>query len=321
MTVFSCFVCNFSTDKCSLYERHCNTNKHLKKKDPNKKNAALGRFLCVCGRRYVHQSSLIGHKKKCETYLKEESLKIANSTTMIKDGDNFDIRKPVSAEVVLELMKQNSDMKVMLEEQNNELKERFLEQMKDQQTQLMDAINDGKIGNSYTQHNTTNKFNLQFFLNTTCKNAMNLQDFVDNLDIQVKDIEYVGNHGYVEGITHIIMDRLQALDVTERPIHCTDLKRETMYIKHKDEWLKDMDDQKIKRLIYVVADINYKKVPDWQWRHPEFMNSGHPDFEVYLKMMDGVLGGIKDSKLDDKIVKNIAKLTAIDRKQYAVMQK
>jgi hypothetical protein len=217
-------------------------------------------------------------------------------------------------------LKQNEEFKQLMAEQYNVMTEQFnvmterhneniALQLKNQELnqQLIAAMKDG---NGTVINNTNNNhFNLNFFLNDTCKDAMNITDFLGNLDVQIEEIEYIGNHGYVMGMTKMIMDRLKDMDITKRPIHCTDIKRETMYIKDKDEWSKDTDElTKLRRILNYITMKNYKTVPKWKTAHPECEEVDTHDYNFCYKMMRVILGDVEEEqiKLDNKIIKTLA---------------
>jgi hypothetical protein len=183
----------------------------------------------------------------------------------------------------------------------------------------MEVIKNGMIHNSNNTTNTNshNKaFNLQFFLNETCKNAMNIMDFADSIQLQLSDLENVGQAGYVEGISNIIVKNLKALDITERPIHCTDKKRETMYIKDEDKWEKEDDDKKIiKKVIKKVACKNQRLLMKYKEEHPG-CNYSESKFSVqYSKLVIEAMGGAgnNDEEKETKIIKNITKEVILDK--------
>ena len=177
-------------------------------------------------------------------------------------------------------------------------------------TQMVEMLKEGKIINNNTTNNNNQRFNINFFLNDTCKDAMNITDFLRNIDVQHDELEYIGHHGYVNGMTKMIMDRLKRMDVTKRPIHCTDIKREIMYIKDKDEWSKDTDElTKLRKILGRISMNNYRAVPDWKRAHPdsELMESQNNEF--CYRMMRAILGDVEEeqTRLDNKIIKNMAK--------------
>jgi hypothetical protein len=165
------------------------------------------------------------------------------------------------------------------------------------------------INNHTTNHNNQ-KFNLNFFLNDTCKDAISITDFLRNLNVHIDELEYIGNHGYVNGMTKMIMDRLKDMDITKRPIHCTDIKRETMYIKDDAGWSKDTDElTKLRRILSRISMNNYRTVPVWRTAHPDCEVMETRTYEFCYKMMKEILGDVEEEqiKLDNKIIKTMAK--------------
>jgi hypothetical protein len=190
-----------------------------------------------------------------------------------------------------------------------------------QNSELLEVIKSGthNTNNSHNNNNTNNShnktFNLQFFLNETCKDAMNIMDFVDSIKLQLSDLENVGKLGYVEGISNIITTNLKALDVTQRPIHCADKKREVLYVKDADKWEKDDEKIKIKKAIKRVACKNQRLLPKFKEEHPD-CGKYHSKFsDQYNKIVVESMGGSGDNDMEkeDKIIKNISKNVTIDK--------
>ena len=203
-TKYECISCDFKCCFKSDWLRHLSTRKHNISVNGNKveifkikKNEALK---CVCGRIYTTNSGLWKHKKICENIDLNKNKKV----------------EPTDKELIMMILKQNNDI------QSN-IKNIVLEVC-----QGLQLNNNNNYSNNTNSNNKT--FNLQFFLNETCKDAMNITDFVDSLNLQLCDLEDVGKVGYVEGISNIIIKNLESLDETKRPVHCTDKKRETIYI-------------------------------------------------------------------------------------------
>jgi hypothetical protein len=197
------------------------------------------------------------------------------------------------------LIKENSELR---KEQSN-IKELILEIAKNGS-----ITNNNHINNNCMNNNT---FNLQFFLNETCKNAMNITDFVDSINLQLADLIHLGEVGYVEGISKIIVKNLNALDETERPVHCTDKKRETMYIKDANEWTKEDDNKtKLIKVIRSISNKNIKLLPQFREKYPEYKNSSSKISDTYDKMV--VEAMVSDTNKDDKIIKNISKATTLN---------
>jgi hypothetical protein len=213
---------------------------------------------------------------------------------------------------VVTLLKQNQDFKTMMVEQYTQLQESNKQNI-ELQKQLVDAVKNNPNTITNVTNNTTNnnqKFNLNFFLNDTCKDAMSITDFLRNLNVHIDELEYIGNHGYVNGMTKMIMTRLKDMDITKRPIHCTDIKRETMYIKDDAGWSKDTDElTKLRRILSRISMNNYRTVPVWRTAHPDCEVMETRTYEFCYKMMKEILGDVEEEqiKLDNKIIKTIAK--------------
>jgi hypothetical protein len=200
-------------------------------------------------------------------------------------------------------MKQNQEIKQLLIEQTEKIQE--LTHRPPQQ--IVQQITNGN-------NNTNNtSFNLNFFLNETCKHAINLSEFVDNIRIEMSDVEEVGRLGYVEGISRIILNELNRLTVFRRPIHCTDAKRETIYVKNEDKWSKDVENKQVESAVKTVATRNIKMVPEWRHQHPEAGDNESPMYEKHLKMMIAAIGGIggssqqKERQNMDNVIKQLVK--------------
>ena len=182
-----------------------------------------------------------------------------------------------------------------------------------QNTELLEVIKNGTHNTISNNTNSLNKtFNLQFFLNETCKDAMNIMDFVDSIKLQLTDLEKVGEIGYVEGISNIITTNLNALDVTQRPIHCTDKKRETLYIKDEDKWEKENEEKKkIRKVVKKVADKNIMLLQKFKEQHPDCIKSVSKFSDQYNKLIIESMDTDKEN--EDKIIKNISKNVTIDK--------
>lgn len=324
---FECIECNFKCSKKSEFERHKMTAKHQRLINPNKKTPNL--YSCVCGKQYKHQSTLCAHKKICEQwrfFLKNPNRKTPHVNSSYEESHNSVFMKEKYDDDISEISEEshsNTDLIVSLLRQNNEFKSFMIDQCNNmqQQTQslqkqLIEVVKDGKIINNNTTNNNNQKFNLNFFLNTTCKDAMNMSEFIENMNIDTKDIEKIGKQGYVTGMTDMILSRIKDLDVTKRPLHCTDLKRETMYIKDNDEWCKDTpENSKLHNMISIVSNKNYRTLPLWREKHPECLDGNHPQYSFCLDMMKNILGDVGDGqiRLDNKIIKNLSRHILVDK--------
>jgi len=290
MVSYVCEDCNYSTSKKSQYNRHLLTEKHKRVIILNA--ISNDNFECECGKIYKHKPSLYNHKRKCTSICQENIQVVTNSESNIVDASNNTM--------ILELIKQNNT--ILLE--NKELKNLIIDLA-------------SKVGSTNNTYISNNSFNLNFFLNETCKDAISMNDFIQNIEIQLKEIENIGNNGYINGVTDIITTRLKQLDITKRPVHCTDLKRETLYIKDENTWNKDKENEKMRNMITKIANKSYRSIPRWREEYPECKDPENDKYDFCIKMMRNVLGEIGDEqlKLDDKVIKNIAKLVIVDKNQ------
>jgi hypothetical protein len=192
--------------------------------------------------------------------------------------------------------------------------------MMEQQSMMLEVIKNGTQNHSNNTNHSHNKtFNLQFFLNETCKDAMNIMDFVDSIKVQLCDLEKVGKIGYVEGISSIIVKNLNSLDETKRPVHCTDAKREVMYVKDEDKWEKENETkQKMRKVIKHITHKNSKLLNEFKNKYPDCCKSDSKYSDQYNKLVIEAMGGKGDNDLEkeDKIIKNIAKEVTIDKSNY-----
>ena len=279
---YVCQVCNYLTCRKSQYNRHLATDKHKSRtfETPLEQNSSESSIAhqCICGINFNSRTTLWRHKKIC------------NETTT---PSNI-----ITTELVMELIKDNKEMKQIIMEQNNTIN---------------NLVKNGLVtnNNTITQTNSHNKaFNLNLFLNETCKNAMNITDFVDSIKLQLSDLMEVGEVGYVEGISKIILKNLNNLDETLRPVHCTDKKRETMYVKDEGEWNKE-DEKKTKltKAVKRIADKNIRLLPQFREKYPEYKNSSSKTSDKYDKMVLEVM--TTDENKNEKIITNISKVTTI----------
>jgi phage FluMu protein Com len=302
-SVFACEKCNFNTVKKSNYDKHILTAKHLKSINVTENVAKSSKksttHICtICNKIYKEASGLWKHKKKCPNT--ENTNKTDIQTTTDSSNNDFVFDK----ELVMMIFKQNQEVI----KQNSEL-----------QTMVMEVVKNGTQNNINSNNNTNshNKtFNLQFFLNETCKDAMNIMDFVDSIKLQLSDLEKVGNIGYVEGISNIITTNLKALDVTQRPIHCSDVKREVLYVKDENKWEKENEEKKkIRKAIKYVAHKNTKLISQFKDKYPDCVKSYSKKSDQYNKLIIEAMGGKGDNDLEkeDKIIKKISKQVIIDK--------
>lgn len=293
---YICKTCDYFTNNKKDFIKHNSTRKHELLTNPNgfiplSSEPEPRDYQCKCGKSYKHMSSLCNHKKKCIGEAKDDAL----LNSILAENN-----QTLNANLLLEIVKQTNEFKTLLIEQNNK-------------------INELTTQNTMIQNNITNNnsFNLNVFLNEKCKDALNIMDFVNSLQLKLTDFENTGRLGYVEGISKIIVNGLKQMDVHKRPIHCTDVKRETMYVKDKDVWEKENEDKsRLSKAVKIIADKNFQQMMEWQKEYPECTVNNTQQNENFIKIMLAVLGGQtpeEDEKNREKILRNIAKEVAIDK--------
>jgi hypothetical protein len=287
---FYCNNCDYGTCKKSSYTEHLSTSKHQKSIENNKNLLKTNsEFVCkICEKKYKDNSGLYRHKKKCgiTENKQEETQLIKNSSNDQKDNDLMQL-----------VIKENTDFKNLI-----------LEVCKNFQC--------SNITNNNTNNSHNKTFNLQVFLNETCKDAMNIMDFADSIKLQLTDLENVGEYGFVNGISKIIIKSLQEMDVNLRPVHCSDLKREVAYVRENGKWEKDTPDNKlIKKAIKRVAHRNIRQIPEWKKLYPDCGLSDSNKSDQYNELTIEAMGGRGDN--DDakanKIVRKIIQNVVIDK--------
>jgi hypothetical protein len=280
---YYCEKCHYGTCKKSSFKDHLLSIKHSKQHVSNVSNYNLlpicySKYSCeVCNKVYKDYSGLWRHKKKCVV---EQNLENKFTTT--------------DKELIMTLIKQNNEL----------------------QTMIAEVIKNGIHNTSNSHNNSHNKsFNLQFFLNETCKDAMNITDFLDSIKLQLCDLERVGELGYIEGISSIIVKNLKNLDVTQRPFHCTDKKRETIYIKDEDKWEKDEGKKKMHKIVKKIADKNARLLPKFKQAHPDCTKSSSPFSDQYNKIIIESMGGSGDNdyEKEEKIIKKVSKEVTFEK--------
>lgn len=321
--IFYCQYCDFNTCNKKDYNRHLSTKKHTTAvkiltnvyTQGDLTSVICKKYTCVCGKYYTHRQSLFNHKKKCVSILTT----IEEKSNIIEENPNIIEEKHIEHETTSSLENtQITDIDTMLNDK--ELIITLLKKTVQLQNQLIEMCKDKTVTNNNITNNNMNShnktFNLQFFLNETCKDAMNIMDFVDSIKLQLSDLESVGRLGYVEGISNIITKHLNALDVTQRPIHCTDKKREIMYVKDEDKWEKENEERKkLRKVIRRVADKNARLLPEFKRVHPDCSKSSSQYSDQYNKLIVESMGGSgdNDAEKEDKIIHKIARNVVIDK--------
>jgi len=306
--IHECENCGYSTKKRCDYDKHLMTIKHriaMGEEIDNRANVPRT-HKCFCGREYKHRQSLYNHHMKCDTYQKWEPTHGHESLGINRSDDIPPVNNTTTIESTLtELIKQNKELKSAIMEHNA----MFLEYVK---------ANPGVTNNTNNTNNTTNQqFNLNFYLNEICKDAINITDFLDTIKLQIEDLKATGKLGYAEGISRIFIRALKSIDVEKRPIHCTDMKRETVYVKDQNAWEKEDDDKnKMRRAVNQIARMNFSQIPAWKESNPGYDVMDTPKNNEYLNITMSAMGGRTDDEEDkymNKIIKNVLKEVTVDK--------
>ena len=304
---FVCESCDFECSKQSDWIRHINRPKHIKEQKSINETPKNTTYSCInCGKEYKYYAGLWKHNKTCiqETIVEKEHI---DENIVIEENHEPTANEiKILTNLVLEVVKSNSEM----------------------QKQMMEMYKQGaggtQINNNNSHNKTTNShnktFNLQFFLNEQCKDAMNIMDFVNTFQLSFADFERIGEVGYVEGISSIVMDKLNEMDVYKRPIHCSDAKRETMHVKDNGVWSKDSPtNDKIRLALKHITKKNTDVIRPWLNAHPGVLNSEHRLNDKYQEMFIEAMGGRKNKNMkegEDKIIKKISKMVLIDKNNF-----
>lgn len=320
---YSCIACNFVTFSRGDYNKHIATKKHIncvKEFNQAKENQVAN--VKILEKVPVKHSKPVDHKDNmCEFCGKEYKTRGGLSKHVKKCTEN-----PAGDNAIVALMRENKILaqeKEILAQQKEILTTDYITNLKEQSKDKDKMIehlskNPSNVTNNNTINNTVNNnnFNINVFLNEDCKNAMNLTDFVNSLKYKLEDLERFGRAGFVEGISKIMIEGLNDLDVTERPIHCTDTKRDSLYIKDNDEWHKDQGKLNFRRAIKHVAHNNMRKLPEWQDQNPGHKNLHNAKHRQYVKIVNEISGGQNDEEDDrnfKKIIKRVAAEAIIDK--------
>jgi hypothetical protein len=311
---FFCDICDYVTSNKKDFNKHINTIKHI-----NNKKSTEHNMICECGKTYINRSSLFNHRKVCPMKCKdghnhgegihEKVVKIdENLILQIQEGEkgeNTDESIKITKEMFFKLMNDNQDMIKIIKEQQQQI------------NLIIPKISN--IGPTTTTNNTTmnntnnNNFNLNFFLNEKCKDALNMSEFIESLKITLEDLQYSRSNGLVQGISNVMIRGLKELDIYKRPIHCTDVKRDTMYIKDKEKWEKDEKHEKMKNTIIKIANKERNAISAWVDINPDWFDTEAKQME-YLTLINKVCEPIEnDIKNEKKIIKNIGKEIVLNK--------
>ena len=296
-TKYECKSCEYTTCRKSQYERHLFTAKHkLRTNGTNRTDLVhINKFECECGKIYTARNSFWYHKQKCKGVEQEQT----------------QVPPPLDSSLVIELLKQNQEFKELMIEQHKRMTEQ-------QDTIIELSKNAGNTTiNNNTNNTMNNKFNLNVFLNETCKDAINLNDFIQSIELTIDDFVNTGEVGYVKGISSMILERIRDMHPHVRPIHCTDLKRETVYVKDSDIWSKEDENKThIRKAVRIVANKNKAQVHPWIAENPKYDVLDTPECDKFFEYSKASLGGYgkeEDERFEKKIINNILKETIIDK--------
>jgi hypothetical protein len=276
--IFSCKNCDYICSSKFNLTRHFSTLKHKRMYLDQNNEKTSSNFTCSCGKIYKYSQGLSKHKKQCI--------------------QNQQIQPQLDANLIIELLKQNQELQKSLIELSKEK---------------------GIVNNSITTNNNNNNktFNIQVYLNEECKDALNISEFVNSIKLQLHDLEETGRLGYVDGVSKIITTKLNDLDATKRPIQCSDMKRETLYIKDEDKWVKEGNEKdKIKLAIKQIANKNIQQIPIWVKANPDCMDSDSRKNDTYLQIVSNAMSGSSKEEQSEnlnKIVTKISKESTIEK--------
>ena len=308
-TYFICECCAFKTQQKSDYERHISTVKHHKMTKLMTKNGnndeRSTRHKCDCGNIYSSRQGLHRHKKKCNYDHNQEVVSNNGSIYQVTESQQ-PTSTGVSDETMIAILHQTTELTNLVKEQQKQIQE----QQEQHNKQIQELIPQLQQVTNINNNNCNNKFNLNFFLNEQCKDAISIQHFIENLNIGIRELEHMGDVGYVKGMMSIFSETLGKMNIYERPLHCTDLKRDTLYIKQGDTWMKDTEDKtELKKLVETVKCRNYGSLRLWEREHPEAFECDTQDNIDYMRISSESLGGFNstDSIKLNKIIKHVVK--------------
>ena len=310
-TEYYCELCDYITCRKSNINNHYKSTRHIMATNGNIiKQSENSNFICEnCNKIYKDRTGLWKHKKKCGT----NAIILTQGMDEEKDKD---IEKLVNY-----LMKENAEFKQLIIDQNKQMLDQN-KQMVDQNKQIVELAKNAGHNSIINNNTTNNSFNLNMYLNETCKDALNIMDFVNQLQVGIKDLEETGRLGFANGISRIFIDGLKQIDINNRPVHCSDLKREILYIKNNNEWNKEDSERKVlTSAIKHVVNKNIKQIPEWTKVHPDFNDSDSKQNDRYLQIvMESMSGSSQEeaNKNYNKIIKNIAKETVIEKEKCLV---
>ena len=305
---YICASCDYKCSKYSDYVKHNSTRKHKLATTEILEIPIVAQHICsTCDKIFKTYSGLWKHSHKCLPPPKQQ-VPPTNSST-----------EDMQMNIILELVKQNQEFKDMLIQQSN--------QMIEQNKTIIEVAKNGQVNNTINQTNSNNNsnnktFNLQFFLNETCKDAMNMKDFIKSLELSLPELEKMGEVGFAEGMSRVFVNRLNSLDITKRPIHCSDVKREIIHIKDDNKWERDNANlDRLRKIIKQLTLKNILKVDDWKKANQGCTEYNSRKNSQYLKINMEAIGPVDEAEVKrdfGKIIRRVAENTAIDKKYLCV---
>ena len=319
---FRCLVCDVDMQHLSKFNRHLTTAKHIRMQEECKrvkpkavsaKNSSTAIIeqhsvnenlnICICGKEYKYRQGLQKHKKTCSFKTAPEPLENAFTPANMM-------------EFIVNIVKTNEDIKHLMVEQMKHHMETEKKQLETQK-QLIELVKEPRNNHSHNNTNSNNNFNLQFFLNETCKDAINVSEFIENIKIEFSDVENVGKKGYVTGITDMIVKNLAHLGTTKRHFHCTDTKRETIYIKDNDKWDKDTETKEnFQKVLNQIYNKNWNTLRSWAQANPEIRTLDSRENKLYHKILeqtDCIKGLDRLPDTNDKIIRKLSETIKVDK--------
>ena len=312
--LFSCEKCDFTCCKHNEFKRHLETNKHKRLHDATEKNSIKypKKFNCVCGKKYNHHTSLAKHKRICVAIHTSSSAYAPNDIPIVIEVDE---QHPISDNIICadDNVTITKDMFMTLLKDNQEMMKMIKSIAEKQPGVNIPTNNTTNSNNTINSNNTNNTFNMNMFLNEKCKDAMNMKDFINSIQLNMIDMENVERDGYVEGMSNILITNLQKTDVYKRPVHCSDVKRETIYVKDDNKWERDAPNHpKMVNAVLAVEQKNVAMVGEWAKANPRCMNSSYKENEKYFKLSKAATDGEKDGNIA-KVIRKVAKNVSIDK--------
>ena len=310
---YICEDCDFICSKKSNFTKHLTTRKHknsyneLQEKMPNK-------YYCKCGKNYNFRQGLYTHSKKCSIINNDNvNINVNDNENDNENDNNTDYKFNL-------LIKETTDFKnIILDmiKQNNERQNQMIEPCKNSNIST-NIINSNNIittnhNNNNTMTNSNNKtFNLQVFLNEQCKDAMNLSDFMESIQLSLEDLENMDKLGYVECMFKNIFGDMEFISIFDRQFHCSDFKRGIIYIKENGVWEKEeMGYTRLINAIRIVEKKNFKLLKEWSEKHPSFSDYNSPDNDKYVKLFGETMNGDKHNLA--KLIRKLSKECVIDK--------